>query len=444
MAFTFRGGVHVPENKNTASLKIRNIPAPSKVWIPLSQHIGAPCIPTVKVGDIVDKYQIIGTFEKGLGCPVHSSVSGKVVSLEEIRNPMGNIVTHVVIENDMEERVCPDVKPYDKPFDKVTSDDLIEITKKAGISGMGGATFPTYAKIQSAQGKVDRLIINCAECEPYITANHRLLLEDPDSIIGGTKILLKAFGLRDGDIAIEDNKPDAIEIFKEKTSDTKLITVRILKTKYPQGDERQLIYALTGRQIPSGKLPADVGCVVFNAETCAAIYRAFVYGYPLVSRIVTVDGDCVKEPCSVLVPIGTSYRDLVEFCGGLVKDVHTLVNGGPMMGAAQWDYDAPVTKGTSAILLFSDDVYPKAKEEFNCIRCGRCVAACQMGLMPNYLALFAKDGKYDMCEKYDVLSCVECGACTYICPAGVPITQFNRVAKAKAIEKRNAKKEEKK
>lgn len=436
MAYTFRGGVHVPEHKNTASLNIRRMSAPKRVSIPLSQHIGAPCTPTVKVGDRVDKYQIIGTFEKGLGCPVHSSVSGTVAAMEELRNPMGNVVTHIVIENDGEERISPDIKPYEKSFEELTANDLVEITKNAGISGMGGATFPTYAKIQSALGKVDRLIINCAECEPYITANHRLMLESPDDILGGIKILLKAFGLRDGDIAIEDNKPDAISLFRDKTKESDIINVKVMKTKYPQGDERQLIYAITGHQIPSGKLPADVGCVVFNAETCAAIYRAFAYGTPLISRIVTVDGDCVKEPCSVLCAIGTPISELVEFCGGFVKEPHTVVNGGPMMGAAQWDINAPVTKGTSAILLFSDEIYPEFNGDYNCIRCGRCVRSCQMGLMPNYLALFAGERKYELCEKYDVLSCVECGACTYICPGNVPITQLNRVSKAKIIEKR--------
>ncbi|MBE6685927.1 MAG: electron transport complex subunit RsxC [Ruminococcaceae bacterium] len=436
MAYTFRGGAHVPEHKNTASIKIRTMPAPKMLSIPLSQHIGAPCTPTIKVGDTVDKYQVIGDFEKGLGCPVHSSVSGKVVSMEEIRNPMGNVVTHIVIENDGEERVFPGIKPYEKSFDEITADDLIDITKRAGISGMGGATFPTHAKISSALGKVDRLIINCAECEPYITANHRLMLEFPDDIIGGVKILLKVFGLRDGDIAIEDNKPDAIKLFREKTAESDIINVKVMKTKYPQGDERQLIYALTGRQIPSGKLPADVGCVVFNAETCAAIYRAFAQGIPLTSRIVTIDGDCIKEPCSVLCKIGTPISHIVEHLGGFAKEPHTVVNGGPMMGAALWDINAPVTKGTSAILVFSKDVYPEFHEEYSCIRCGRCVNSCQMGLMPNYIAMFAGKRDYSLCEKYDVLSCVECGACTYVCPGNVPITQLNRVAKAKIIEKR--------
>ncbi|MBE6573052.1 MAG: electron transport complex subunit RsxC [Ruminococcaceae bacterium] len=436
MAFTFRGGIHVPEHKHTASKEIKKMTEPKSVAIPLSQHIGAPCTATVKVGDSVDKYQIIGNVEKGLGCPVHASISGKVTALDIRLNAMGMNVTHVVIENDFENRISADIKPYEKSFEEITADDLIEITKNAGISGMGGATFPTYAKIQSALGNVDRLIINCAECEPYITANHRLLLESPDDIIGGVKILLKVFGLRDGDIAIEDNKPDAIELMKKKCADSDIINVRVMKTKYPQGDERQLIYALTGRQIPAGKLPADVGCVVFNAETCAAIYRAFAYGYPLTSRIVTVDGDCINEPCSVLVPIGTSYRDLAEFCGGLKREVQTIVNGGPMMGAAQWDMDAPVTKGTSAVLFLSEKSYPDVVDDYKCIRCGRCVRACQMGLMPSYTALFSRERKYDLCEKYDVMSCVECGACTYVCPGSVPITHLNRVAKSKINEKR--------
>lgn len=436
MALTFRGGIHVPEAKNTSKKNIRDFNSPAKISVPMSQHIGAHCVPTVKKGDIVDKGQEIGIVENGLGCPVHASVSGTVVAVEEKRNTMGVLVKHVIIENDNEDRVSPDIKPYEGSFEDVSFEDVVEYARKAGLSGMGGATFPTYAKIQSAKGKVDTLIVNCAECEPYITANHRLLLEDPDSVIGGMKLLLKALELRTGDIAIEDNKPDAVKLIRSKTEDSDYAEVRVMKTKYPQGDERQLIYAITGREIPAGGLPSDVGCVVFNAETCSALYRAFVYGMPLISRIVTVDGDCVKDPCSVRCPIGTSLSELIEFCGGTDKEIKYIINGGPMMGAAQWDIEAPVTKGTSAILVFSDKVKPAWNMPSACIRCGRCVKGCQMGLMPNYIAMFAKDGKYDLCEEYHVMSCVECGACSYVCPGNVPITALNRVAKAKINEKR--------
>ncbi len=436
MALTFRGGVHVPEEKNTRSKSVQLFDSPNTVSIPMSQHIGAPCVPTVKKGDRVDMGQVIGEVKAGLGCPVHASVSGTVIAIEEKRNAMGMAVQNIVIENDGKNRVSPEIKPYDGSFEDISFENVVEVVRRAGISGMGGATFPTYAKIQSAKDKVDTLIVNCAECEPYITANHRLLLEEPEAVIGGMKILLRAFGLRTGDIAIEDNKPDAIRIIREKTKGEKYADVRVLKTKYPQGDERQLIYAITGKEIPAGKLPADVGCVVFNAETCASVYRAFVYGMPLIRRIVTVDGDCVARPCSVRCPIGTSYRDLIDFCGGAVKEIKYIINGGPMMGAAQWDIDASVTKGTSAILVFSEKVKPVYEQPSACIRCGRCVRACQMRLMPNYLATFSREGKYDLCEKYDVMSCVECGACSYVCPGSVPITQLNRAAKAKINEKR--------
>ncbi len=444
MALTFRGGIHVPEAKNTSGKSIRSFKAPKQVIIPMSQHIGAHCTPTVKKGDTVDLGQTIGKVVSGLGCPVHASVSGTVVAIEEKRNAMGNVVQNVIIENDGENRLSEEVKPYDGSFSDLTFEDVVEVARKAGISGMGGATFPTYAKIQSAKGKVDTLIVNCAECEPYITANHRLLLEDPGAVIGGMKILLRAFGLRTGDIAIEDNKPDAIRVIRDMVRDDEFGEVKVLKTKYPQGDERQLIYAITDREIPAGGLPADVGCVVFNAETCAALYRAFAFGMPLVSRIVTVDGDCIADPSSVLCPIGTPYADLIEFCGGTKAEPKYIVNGGPMMGAAQWDVNAPVTKGTSAILVFSDKVNPAYDQPSACIRCGRCVKSCQMRLMPNYLAMFSREGKYDLCEAYDVMSCVECGACTYVCPGAVPITQLNRAAKAKINEKRRLMKGESK
>ena len=438
MAYTFKGGVHVPESKNTAHKQIVRMPAPDKVAIPLSQHIGAQCVPCVKVGDEVLRAQTIGVVEQGLGCPVHSSVSGKVTAIEERINPMGMRVTHIVIENDHKNTLSDEVAPYSKPFSDITVEDVIERSRLAGLAGMGGATFPTYAKIASAKGKVDRLIINCAECEPYITANHRLLLEYPSDVIGGVKLLLKAFGLRSGIIAIEDNKKDAVNIVSSMTNETDMIEVKVLKTKYPQGDERQIIAALTGRQIPAGKLPADVGCVVFNAETCAALFRAFDTGMPLIERIVTVDGDCIKNPGSVFCSIGTSYNDLIEFTGGFAKEPKTVINGGPMMGAAQWDLDATVTKGTSALLVFSKDAQTEYDQPSACIRCGRCVAHCQMRLMPNYIAMFSRNSNYEMCEKYDVMSCVECGACSYVCPGNVPITALNRAAKAKINEKRRA------
>ncbi len=436
MLYTFKGGTHVAEHKHTRNSPIEKMNGPEEIFIPMSQHIGEHCTPMVKPGDRVLRGQIIGEIENGLGCPVHSSVSGVVKEISSYNDAQARPIKTVVIENDGKNELDPSIRPINKKLTETTTEEIIDIIRRAGISGMGGASFPTYAKIQSALGRVNRLIVNCAECEPYITANHRLMLERPNEIINGTKILLKAFGLREAYIAIEDNKLDAADIIEQKIGKSRMIKVKIMKTKYPQGDERQLIYALTGREIPQGKLPADVGCVIFNAETCAAIYRAFAFGLPLIERIVTVAGDCVATPKNVLCPIGATYRQIIDFCGGMKKEPKKIISGGPMMGFAAWDIDSPVVKGTSAILAFSDDMCREEKE-YACIRCGRCVKNCPMHLMPNYLAQFVKAGRHEDAEKYDVMSCVECGTCSYNCPGNVPIVQYIRASKG-AIKAKNA------
>lgn len=438
MTFTFRGGVHIDEMKHTETCAVEKITPPKKVEIPMSQHIGAHAVPAVSVGDKVDIGQVVGNVENGLGCPIHSSVSGTVSEIIEINWSNNQKIRTVVIENDFENRISPDILPFGKPLSEATTEEIIEVVRRAGITGMGGATFPTYAKIQSAIGKVDRIFVNCAECEPYITANHRLILENPKAVIGGLKILMKALSLREGEIAVEDNKMNAVRVLEETLAGDELVKVKVLKTKYPQGDERQLIYALTGKELPAGKLPADVGCVVFNAETCAAVYDAFESGMPLVERILTVDGDCIAHPKNLLVPIGTPYTDLIEYCGGLLKKPKKIISGGPMMGIAQWDIQTPVTKGMSCLLVFSDEVTPRYDQPEVCIRCGRCVAGCPMRLMPNYLAAFAKQGKLEMAEEFDILSCVECGSCSYSCPGHMPIVQLIRAAKADIIGKKRA------
>lgn len=428
MFYTFKGGTRVREYKNTRALAVVDLPAPPVVEIPLSQHIGVPCTPTVSVGDRVLRGQLIGEVPAGLGCPVHSSVSGTVKAISSRVGVQGRPVPTVIIENDGEGTLSPDVVPFSKRLGDTSPEEIVDVIRRAGISGMGGATFPTWAKLSGAIGKVNRLIINCAECEPFITVNHRLMLEHPEELVGGAKILLRALGLPSGDIAIEDNKLNAADRVAAEIGESPLLNVRLMRTKYPQGDERQLIFALTGREVPEGKLPADVGCVVFNAETCSAIYRAFAEGMPLIERCVTVDGDCVREPKNLRVPLGTPVRSLIEFCGGLVRTPFKLINGGPMMGAATWDFDAPVTKGTSAILVFSEE-FAAMKDDFACIRCGRCVKNCPMHLMPVYLAQYAMAGNYDETAKLHVMSCVECGTCSYNCPGNVPIVQYIRVAK---------------
>ena len=428
MFYTFKGGTRVREYKNTRALAVVDLPAPPVVEIPLSQHIGVPCTPTVSAGDRVLRGQLIGEVPAGLGCPVHSSVSGTVKAISSRVGVQGRPVPTIIIENDGEGTLSPDVVPFSKRLGDTSPEEIVDVIRRAGISGMGGATFPTWAKLSGAIGKVNRLIINCAECEPFITVNHRLMLEHPEELVGGAKILLRALGLPSGDIAIEDNKLNAADRVAAEIGESPLLNVRLMRTKYPQGDERQLIFALTGREVPEGKLPADVGCVVFNAETCSAIYRAFAEGMPLIERCVTVDGDCVREPKNLRVPLGTPVRSLIEFCGGLVRTPFQLINGGPMMGAATWDFDAPVTKGTSAILVFSEE-FAAMKDDFACIRCGRCVKNCPMHLMPVYLAQYAMAGNYDETAKLHVMSCVECGTCSYNCPGNVPIVQYIRVAK---------------
>ncbi|MBQ7923349.1 MAG: electron transport complex subunit RsxC [Clostridia bacterium] len=430
MAYTFNGGIHVEEYKNTRRCRIEAFTPVKSVAIPLQQHIGVPCEPLVAVGDTVTVGQKIGDVKEGLGCPVHASVSGKVMDIAERPTSNGSIVKSIIIENDGLDTPCPDLTPYHGRLSDASTEEIIRIVREAGITGMGGASFPTYAKIQSAVGKVDKIIVNCAECEPFITANHRLLLENPASVINGVKILLKAFGVHTAWLAVEDNKLDAINKLEELTAESNMIEVKVMKTKYPQGDERQLIFALTGEELPAGKLPADVGCVIFNAETCSAIFRAFSRGMPLVKRIITVDGDCIRYPRNLLVPIGTSIGDIIEFCGGLSRTPKKIIAGGPMMGQAQWDIRTPVVKGTSAILLFSNRFDKRKNADETCIRCGKCVRNCPMHLMPNYIAQYSRIGDHENAAKYGAMSCVECGSCSYNCPGGVEIVQFIRMAKA--------------
>ena len=426
------------EYKLTASKPIEKLPVPETVVVPLSQHIGAPCTATVKVGDTVDKGQIIGVVEKGLGCPVHASVSGKVARIETVITPSGRRVEQIVIENDGEERLSPTIRHNGKTITDITPEECIEAVRLAGISGMGGATFPTYAKISSALGKVNKIIINSAECEPFITANHRLMLEEPDEVINGLKLLMHVFGLEKGIIAVEDNKMDAVEALHKALGDDTSVEITVMKTKYPQGDERQIIYALTGVELKSGKLPADVGCVIFNSETCYNVYRAVFEGMPLIERIVTVSGNCVKEPKNILAPIGTSISKLIDFCGGFTEQPEKIVLGGPMMGFAQWDISVPVTKGTNAVLALTENFNKKITTPYACLHCGKCVSVCPMHLMPLYLAQHAGQRDFDACEKYNALSCVECGSCAYICPGNVPLVQLIRLAKGTINDKKRA------
>lgn len=448
MALTFRGGVHLAEHKNTAGCPIERMEAPERIYIPMQQHIGTPASLLVAPGDRVYRGQMVGKTDKGLGAHVHSSVSGVVEKILRVNDAQGRPVETLVIQNDRQYEWDPAILSYKSPKERgetLTVDSLAVLVQNAGISGMGGATFPTHVKISSAKGKAERVIINCAECEPYITANHRLMLEEPQRIVDGLKLLLEAYGLQEGILAVEDNKQDAIALLQDLTKNDPSVRVQPLKTKYPQGDERQLVYAILHKEIPAGGLPADLGCVIFNAETCAAIALAVNKGIPLLERVVTVDGDCIAKPKNLLVPLGTPFSALIAFCGLKPdKTIRKVVSGGPMMGNAQYDIHTPVVKGTAAVLVLSGEEDRKKEIPAHCIRCGRCMANCPMRLAPLYLFRYAKAEDWANCERYGVMSCVECGSCTYICPGNVPIVQYIRIAKAKVSEINRKKAAEKK
>lgn len=426
MAYTFKGGVHPQESKLTERCAVVTFPSPAKLCVPLQQHIGAPAAATVAVGDKVCVGTVLGDTPDALCVPVHSPVSGTVTAIKRRPDAFGRMIEHVEIENDFQRTQDECVKPFTKPILEADADELIRLIRNAGICGMGGAGFPTYAKLQSAlKANVDKLIINACECEPYLTADHRLLLEDPAAVIGGIKIIMRILDLADATIAIEDNKRDAALLLRQTIQD-ELIRVHLLQTKYPQGDERQIIYAITGRQIPTGKLPSDVGAIVINAATCAAIYTSLVTGMPLIDRILTVTGDCVKTPSNLRVPFGTSFADLFEFCGGFTEDVDKIVTGGPMMGTSRYDADGVTTKTTSGLLALKQI---KGRENGSCIHCGKCADVCPMYLTPLYFAAYAKKSEYARTAEFDINSCVECGSCAHICPANVPLVQYIRTAK---------------
>lgn len=437
MKYTFKGGIHPKGNKITADCRVRVFKKPKILYIPMIQHIGAPCTPTVKKGDRVLTGQIIGTAPSdALSAPVHSSVSGTVTGIMKIVSPNGASVEHVVVENDFKYEVSPDVKSFSKKLADATTEDIIDVVKRAGIVGMGGAGFPTFAKLKSSVGKATTVIINCVECEPYLTSNYRLMVERPKEIVGGTKILMKALGVHNAVFAVEDNKPLAVKKLREATSDSDMMSVVVMKTKYPQGDERRIIDALTKREVGRGKLPSDVGCVLFNAETVSAVYTAFASGLPSVYRIVTVSGSGVAFPSNVLVPIGTSIRELVDFCGGLYRPVSSVINGGPMMGNAMYTPDAPITKTTSGIILFGIDEANREFDETACIRCGKCVRACPSRIMPCFIANSVKENNMEDADFYGALDCVECGSCAYVCPARIPLVQYIKIAKNELKKKK--------
>mgnify|MGYP002543035502 CR=1 FL=1 len=439
MAQAFFGGVHPNDMKAATNEKaIEQLAAPAEVVIPMSMHIGAPCKPIVAVGDKVKIGQRIGEPGGFVSAPIHASISGTVKAVEPRPFSMGGKMMSVVIENDFQDEVSEEVKPVADP-DSLTPEQLVEIVKNAGIVGQGGATFPTHVKISSAVGKADTIIVNGAECEPYITADHRLMLEHGEKIIGGVRFIMKALQLDHAFIGIEDNKMNAVNHLKELVGDAKDITVQALRTRYPQGAEKQLIQAITGREVPPGKLPADVGCCVFNAATTAAIYDAVALGQPVYQRVITITGSAVKNPVNLLAPVGTPFSHLIEEAGGFNGTPARVISGGPMMGFAQYDMSVTMGKASNCVLCLSKEDMPAVSANPTCIRCARCVNVCPMHLTPLFMNMFAKARRWSEVEEYRIMDCMECGSCQYICPARIPLVQQFRTAKF-AIRQQAAKK----
>ncbi|MBV1756357.1 MAG: electron transport complex subunit RsxC [Dethiosulfatibacter sp.] len=436
VGLTFKGGIHPPHHKEqTENKAIEIAPVPKEVVIPLVQHIGAPCEPVVKVGDYVKVGQLIGEAKAFVSAPIHASVSGTVKKIEKRPSPGGARINSVVIATDGEQTIHESIVPKGK-LEDLSVDELKIIIKNSGITGMGGAGFPTHVKVSPPQDKkIDLLIINGAECEPFLTSDHRVMLEMPDRIINGTRAIMKALDVDKAIIGIESNKPDAIKVIKKAVIDFPDITVAELRTKYPQGGEKSLIYAVSKKEVPSGGLPMDVGVVVQNIGTVVAISNAIETGMPLVERVVTVTGSAVKEPKNLMVKIGTSFKDAIDFCGGYSEELGKLINGGPMMGIAQYTDAVPIIKGTSGILVLNkhDSVPP---DPTNCIRCAKCIHGCPVYLQPLMISKNSLLGRFAEAEAYNAMDCIECGICSFVCPAKIPLVDSIRMAKKEIVEKR--------
>ena len=427
MKSLFFGGIHPADGKKlSAGVACSSAVRPAQVTIPMQQHIGAECKPLVQAGDYVKLGQVVGDGE-GLCAPVHASVSGRVIAVEPRSHVSGRDVPSVVIENDYQDSPDPSIQPRED-YAALDAEEILGVIRRAGIVGMGGATFPASVKAMTSLGKIDTLIANACECEPYITSDDMLLRTFPEQVAGGMKIMGRMLAPERMVIAVEDNKGEAakaIEPFIEKEGSMELL---VLPARYPQGAEKQLVQAVTGREVPSGQLPASVGCAVFNVATYASIYRAVCLGMPVIERIVTVSGEGVRDPKNFTARIGTSFGELIRAAGGLREGACKVISGGPMMGYAQADLSAPVIKGTNSILCLPPQKNYSAVNPA-CIRCGRCVKACPARLQPLYIYRYAGKNSVEMLERYSAMDCIECGCCAYVCPGKLSLVEVIRGAK---------------
>ena len=431
---TFKGGIHPPYKKEYSNQKaIEKSENPKVVYIPLQQHIGAPSKPIVQVGDLVKVGQKIGEQQGFVSCNVHSSVSGKVIGIKEY-DVAGGIGSCVVVENDFLEEKHESVKSRGS-LDDLSKEEIVSIIKEAGIVGMGGATFPTHVKLSPPPDKnIDVVILNGAECEPYLTADHRLMLENPEDVVFGLLVFMKALNVEKGYIGIEVNKEDAIKAIKKEADKYNNIEVVGLEVKYPQGAEKQLIYACTGKEVPSGGLPMDAGAVVNNVGTAAQVAKTIKTGMPLIERITTVTGSCIKEPKNLITKVGTLVSEIIDQCGGFKEDkmVGKVIMGGPMMGIAQYTINIPTNKGTSGILCLDEEESRTPKQQ-NCLRCGKCLSVCPAFLQPLYISAHSLKNDFESAQNYKALDCIECGSCSFVCPARRPLLQSIRNAKREII-----------
>jgi electron transport complex protein RnfC len=431
---TFHGGVHPKEYKElTEQCVFEAMPLPDEIILPLSQHLGKEASPQVKKGDDITPGQLVAKAEGFISAPVHTSVAGKVISLGKEQTSSGFPKDSIVIKTngtaEAEKFMFPQLIP-----ETITPDEIRERVALAGIVGQGGAAFPTSVKLTPPKDKViDVVILNGCECEPYLTRDYRFMIERPDDLISGLKLIMKALGVNRGVIGIEDNKPEAIELLSNKVKNEHRLEVVSLKTKYPQGAEKMLIKAVTGKEVPPGNLPMDVGAVIQNIGTAIAIHDAIVKGEVLITAALTVSGKGIRNPKNLIVPVGTPIQNVIDFCGGVTEDAVKIVVGGPMMGVAQFDLHAPVMKATSGILVLTKDEVAE-NPETPCLRCGQCVGACPLNLMPTKLARYSQLDRFEDAEGAGITVCMECGTCAYTCPANIPLVQWIRLGKQKVLQ----------